>query len=413
MASDGRPGRVAAAGPSGRIPAGRWRIGRPGWFGMSARFLLRSLRLRHSSFLLALLAVTVGATVAATMLDLKADLRQKMSRELRRYGPNLLVTPAPGSDPPTLEEARVRAIPALVSSEAPGAAVSPLLLAAGRISRETDARAWTEAVMAGVDFEALSRLNPSWRIEGSWPRPGEPGCVVGASLAALLGIRPGDRASLSVAASPPESLPVSGVLSTGESEDDQVLAPLGFLQERSGLAGRVSLAALSLDGGPAAALRAAAAIERALPGVSARPLWQVAAAQGALRGKIDRLMLFLTLVVLLLCGLCVMTTLLSIVLERESEIGLMRSIGAGDGEILVMFLGEVSLLGILGGIAGLGLGAAAARLVGSRLFGAAIEARAGVIPVVLAVSLVLCWSAVLLPLRRALAVQPAAALRGE
>ena len=145
----------------------------------------------------------------------------------------------------------------------------------------------------------------------------------------------------------------------------------------------------------------------------ARPLWQVAAAQGALLGKIDRLMLFLTLVVLLLCGLCVMTTLLSIVLEREGEIGLMRSIGAGDGEILVMFLGEVSLLGILGGIAGLGLGAAAARLVGSRLFGAAIEARAGVIPIVLAVSLLLCWSAVLLPLRRALAVQPAAALRGE
>jgi ABC-type antimicrobial peptide transport system permease subunit len=91
----------------------------------------------------------------------------------------------------------------------------------------------------------------------------------------------------------------------------------------------------------------------------------------------------------------------------------MRSIGAGDGEIRMMFLGEVSLLGILGGAAGLGLGALAARLVGSRLFGAAIEPRAGVIPVVLAISLALCWSAVLLPLRRALAVQPAAALRGE
>ena len=199
MASDGRPGRAGAAGVPRGIPRGRWRIGRPGWFGMSARFLLRSLRLRHSSFLLALLAVTVGATVAATMLDLKADLRQKMSRELRRYGPNLLVTPAPGSDPPTLEEAKVRAIPALISSETPGAAVSPLLLAAGRVSRGTDERRWTEAVMAGVDFEAVARLNPSWRLEGSWPRPGEPGCLVGASLASLLGIRPGDRISLSVA----------------------------------------------------------------------------------------------------------------------------------------------------------------------------------------------------------------------
>jgi len=125
------------------------------------------------------------------------------------------------------------------------------------------------------------------------------------------------------------------------------------------------------------------------------------------------MMLFLTLLVLVLCGLCVMTTLLSIVLEREREIGLMRSIGAGDGAILKMFLGEVSLLGLLGGAFGLVLGAAAARFTGNRLFDAAIAPRAGVVPLVLAVSLALCWLAVLLPLRRALAIEPAAALRGD
>jgi ABC-type antimicrobial peptide transport system permease subunit len=79
----------------------------------------------------------------------------------------------------------------------------------------------------------------------------------------------------------------------------------------------------------------------------------------------------------------------------------------------MMFLAEVSLLGISGGALGLALGAGAARLVGSRLFGAAIGAPLAVVPAVLAVSLGLCWIAVLLPLRRALAVQPATALRGE
>ena len=91
----------------------------------------------------------------------------------------------------------------------------------------------------------------------------------------------------------------------------------------------------------------------------------------------------------------------------------MRSIGAGDGEILTMFFGEVSLLGLLGGIIGLGLGALAARLIGTRLFDAAVAPRAIVVPLVIGGSLLLCFVSVLLPLRRALRIQPAAALRGE
>ena len=51
---------------------------------LALRFLLRSLTLRGTSFLLALLAVTTAATVTATMLNLKADLGAKMSTELRR-----------------------------------------------------------------------------------------------------------------------------------------------------------------------------------------------------------------------------------------------------------------------------------------------------------------------------------------
>ncbi|HEU4401290.1 MAG TPA: FtsX-like permease family protein, partial [Candidatus Polarisedimenticolia bacterium] len=129
--------------------------------------------------------------------------------------------------------------------------------------------------------------------------------------------------------------------------------------------------------------------------------------------RLDRMMLLLTAVILLLSGLCLVTTLMSMVVERTGEIGLARSLGAGDGELLRMFLGEVGLLALGGSVLGLGLGAVAARLIGARLFGAAIEARAGVVPAVIGVSLALCFLAVVVPLRRALAIQPAAALRGD
>jgi putative ABC transport system permease protein len=377
--------------------------------------------LRWPSFLLSLLAVTVGATVAATMLNLKSDLKNKMSRELRRYGPNLLVTPAPGPDTgtasPTLAEEQARRLPSLLAGGDGGAAVLPLLIATGSIAAlEEPQRPPSPAAIVGADFVALRLLYPGWRVEGAWPAAAPAGtvppCLVGVALARRAGLAPGRPASLR-AGSGEIQVAIVGVVSTGEPEDDRAFVPLAVLQERTGLAGRVSLAALSLDGGPEAVERAAHAVRAAMPGSIVLPLRPITASQGAILGKLDRMMVLLTLVILVLSMLCLATTLLAMVAERESEIGLMRSIGAGDGEVLGMFLGEVGILGALGALLGLGLGAVGARLIGLGLFGAAIEARAGVVPVVLGGSLALCLAAALAPLRRALAVQPAAALRGE
>ena len=74
---------ATASARSGRAPRAQTAI----------RFLLASLGLRATGFALALGAVAVGASVAATALNLRADLTPKMNRELRSYGPNLLVTP--------------------------------------------------------------------------------------------------------------------------------------------------------------------------------------------------------------------------------------------------------------------------------------------------------------------------------
>jgi putative ABC transport system permease protein len=47
------------------------------------------------------------------------------------------------------------------------------------------------------------------------------------------------------------------------------------------------------------------------------------------------------------------------VLERRSEIGLRRALGATKGHIAIQFLSESMLLALLGGAVGVGLGAAA------------------------------------------------------
>ncbi len=382
---------------SSRARTPRWRL--------ALRLLIRSLDLRASSFALALIAVAVGASLTTTMFNLRAGIERKMTRELRAYGPNLLITPplAAGQED-TLEQEWVEGI----AAHAPAGTtvwVSPFLLAPGRAGEEF-------TTLLGVDFAAARELAAAWQVDGSWPEGDE--CMLGVSLAGLLDLAPGASLPLSVAGAEPRALTVAGLVSTGESEDESVLVPLDWLQAATGAMGRVSAAAVALEAGPDEVERFAAALEAAAPfALEARPLVQVSRAQGALLDKLEGLMMVLTLVVLLLAGMCVMTTLLSIVVEREAEIGLMRSLGASNTEVVRMLLGEATLLGLLGAALGLVLGMWNAHWMGRQLFAAPILPRAEVVPWVRGITLGLCWLAVLIPLRRALAVQPATSLRGD
>ena len=381
---------------------------------VALRFLLRSLALRRGTFLMAIVAIASAATLTATLLGLDADLRRKMSQDVKGFGPNLLVTPPPGTEGAILDETALRGAAARLAAggialESPPAL---LLLASGAVRPAGSDGGWQGATITGTEFPTLPRLNPGWKIEGDWPKSDAAECVVGSALAERLGSARGSSLEVRLGEEA-LSCRVSGVLATGESEEEQIFMPLPGVQEKAGAAGRVSLAAFAIPGGSAEVTRAARLLEKDLPGGQARVLWQVAEGQGALLAKLHRLSLSLSLVVLVLCALCVMTTLLTSVMEREPEIGLMRSLGAGDAEILSMFLGEATILSLIGAALGALAGGGLAHVLGQRLFGADVALRWEVLPAVLGVSLALGWIAVLAPLRRALAVRPAEALRGE
>lgn len=61
-------------------------------------------------------------------------------------------------------------------------------------------------------------------------------------------------------------------------------------------------------------------------------------------------------VALVVAGLGIVNTLLMSVLERYQEIGISKAIGASDGDLLVLFLTEAGVIGLLGGLGGLVLG---------------------------------------------------------
>jgi putative ABC transport system permease protein len=129
----------------------------------------------------------------------------------------------------------------------------------------------------------------------------------------------------------------------------------------------------------------------------------------AARAAAVSLFLGLGAVSLLVGAIGVGNVMLIGVLERRSEIGLRRALGATKGHIRIQFLTEAMLLALLGGAVGVGLGAAATAVY------AYTQHWATVIPTLawaggLASALAIGALAGLLPAIRAARVSPTQAL---
>ena len=99
--------------------------------------------------------------------------------------------------------------------------------------------------------------------------------------------------------------------------------------------------------------------------------------------------------------------------ERTTEIGLAKAIGAGSNQILALFLLEASVLSLIGGAIGIGLGMAIARTIQLFVPGLPIHTPLPYVVAALAVSLVVGLASGVLPARRAARLDPVEALHAE
>jgi putative ABC transport system permease protein len=99
--------------------------------------------------------------------------------------------------------------------------------------------------------------------------------------------------------------------------------------------------------------------------------------------------------------------------ERRSEIGLAKAIGAGSGQILLLFLMEAMLLSLSGGSLGVLAGLGIARLLKWSLPGLPVETPMAYVAAALLISVAVGLASGVLPARRAAALDPLEALRAE
>jgi putative ABC transport system permease protein len=116
---------------------------------------------------------------------------------------------------------------------------------------------------------------------------------------------------------------------------------------------------------------------------------------------------------LLVGGVGILTIMTIAVNERTAEIGLLRAIGAGQRQILILFLGEAVALASTGGLVGLIIGAGGAWLIGASV--PALPTHTPWSYVVLAEGLAALIGLLsgVLPARRAARLDPIQALRAE
>ena len=147
--------------------------------------------------------------------------------------------------------------------------------------------------------------------------------------------------------------------------------------------------------------------------MDALPLRALSATEQGLLDRMRRLMLLVTLAALAAGALSAYGTLTDLALERKREIALLKAVGAPRRRIVGRFLAESAAIGLVGGMLGWLIGAAFALFIGREVFHAALRLQPGVPPLVVALAMLTALVAAAGPIRLALAIEPARALRED
>jgi putative ABC transport system permease protein len=420
---------------------------------MFLRLVYESFRRQTRRKLLAGIAITLGVAVATAMIAVATDIGDKINRELRSYGANLIVTPQedtldveiggvnlkPPSDGAFLNEADLPKIKGTFWQHNI-VGFAPMLPVTVSVKVESGSR---DVTLLGTyfskplsygrqDFVTGVRItHPWWKVQGAWPADDSSDVLLGEQLARKLDRHVGDRIDL---AGQPHR--VTGILSTGGEQDEQIVAPLALAQSILGKPGVVRRVYVSALTKPEDALARrdpktmtpdmydrwycspyvqsiAFQLQEALPHSHAEQIRQVAQNEGTVLSRIKGLMLLVTLAALFASALAVSAAMATAIFERRAEVGLMKALGGTHGAIAALFFMEAALLAILGGVTGYLGGILLARQIGQTIFNSQITIQPVLFPIILAIAVVVTFAGSAAAIRKAVLFDPVFALRGE
>jgi putative ABC transport system permease protein len=362
---------------------------------MFLRMLVRAAVLRRRRAASALLAMVVAAAVATAMLNLYVDVQAKLRREFRNYGANIIVAGKNGTVLPSDTFARV-------SSTLAGRGVAaPLGLV---VARTSDGQ---PVVVAGTDFDRVRQLDRWWSVS-NWPSAPEQALI---GVRALSTVSPKNQPFELSFQGRTIHLTPAGTLRTGATEDSRIFLSLTDFVSWTGV--QPSTIEVAANGSPEEVAAIMTQLEQALPSADVRPVRQIMEGEARVLGKTRSTLLAATALITLTAALCVLSTLMGWVFDRRRDFAIMKALGASGRLLNSFFAAEAVAIGATGALIGFVLGIGIAAWIGRVNFHASVIPRFGVLPIVLAGSMLVTLLSAILPISLLRRVQPAVILRGE
>ncbi len=424
---------------------------------MIIKMVRESFKVRRKRMILAVLSVTMGALLITSMLNVYRNIEKEMSKQLKAYGPNIIVVPK-GSDL-RLEVGGVPLkAPAVSSYLEEGdlykikkvfwkyniADFAPVLNIFTDIKGETVPVIGTyfnkTIDVPGETFKSVTtgikNLYPWFEVEGKWASDDDlSSAMIGKEIAGKYSLSVGDSITVNYQ-NKPFTFAISGIIKGGLTEENTIYIPIGKAQQIIGKPGAVSKIEVSSYIVPDDALAKkdrsvmtqdefikwyctpyidaiAYQLEEVITNGDAVPIAQIASAQGNLLKKITMMMLLLTSLTLFISALGVAATMTASVFERRKEIGIMMGVGAISRQIISIFAIEMMFVALIGGAMGYAIGLGLSYTISNAVFNVSFSFDITLLPITLASAMLITFIGSFIPVRSAVKINPVVMLRGE
>lgn len=429
---------------------------------MFFRMVKGTLIRQWKKMILIAFTIGLGASLATAMLSVVLDVGDKVNKELKTFGANITVMPKRQSVVSDLYDVSGgKSSGAYLKEDELGKIktifwafnivdYTPFVKSNAKLSDGSDVQvvgSWFNHHMdlpTGEQLDAgIASLRSWWEIkDGKWideqANSNENDCMIGSKLAEKLGVKAGDKVKVKGSKEEKE-LNIVGVFSSGGDEDERIFTGLKAAQALSGLEGKIDSIEVSALTTPDNELAVKAAkdpqsltvaqyeiwyctayvssicyqIQEVITDSVAAPVRQVADSEGAILDKTQLLMLLITILSLIGSALGICNLVTASVMERSSEIGLMKAIGAHNSAITGLVLTEIIITAIIGGTVGFGCGIGFAQIIGESVFGSLITLRPMVIPIVGVLVVIVTLIGSIPAIRMLLKLEPEAVLHGR
>jgi len=318
---------------------------------------LRNLVRRKSKSFFIVMAMVIASASFVAVKTYSEAMRMSITHRMEKYGANIIITPGSnvldlpyngldmtpfsisGEDISEKDFERIKHIKNYANIAAAGPSVSGVTEISGK-----------RVVITGMDFEKLYVLRPWWEVTGVIPEQG--GLIAGATAASVLGLSQGEMVQIRG-----RSLIVKGILEkTGSGDDSIVFTDLKTAQMILNKDGRLSMIEI-------AALCSGCPIEEMVqqltgvfPMADVRGIKQVIDSRSEYISQMESMIYGILVVLVIICGLVVVTTMMNNVRERSGEIGIFRAIGFTRVNIVKMIITEAMVLSALAGVTGYAAG---------------------------------------------------------